>query len=158
MSRTARILSVLTLSIALFAVTISAHAQASVTQSNETVPINFIATGCNGETILADGESHVIQHSVVDASGNVHFEVHISFHLDAVAVVDGVETRYVINETVNGSNEFAGATTFTNVATLHGIANGSADDLAVRTTIRTIVNANGEVTSQTFEFETECRG
>ena len=47
------------------------------------------------------------------------------------------------------------------VAELDGdplIAQGSADNLFVRTTIHTTVNANGQITATSFEFEVECQG
>lgn len=146
------------IAVATLAFAASARAQASVTQSNETVPINFITVDCNGQTILADGDSHVVQHSVVDANGTVHFSSHIDFHLKAVTIVNGQEVRHTINESVESQNNFVGATTFSSVGSLHANTSGSTDNLVIRTTIHTTVNANGEVTASSFEFETECRG
>ena len=68
-------------------------------------------------------------------------------------------TRYVADETVNSiTNGGTGAQTFTSVGQLNLVSQGSTDNLVVRTTIHITVNANGEITSTSFEFTTDCRG
>ncbi|HEV2705882.1 MAG TPA: hypothetical protein VGV59_08150 [Pyrinomonadaceae bacterium] len=132
-------------------------AQALVITDNVVVPIDFIATACDGQTVIISGESRVIVHSVTSDSGQTTFRTHIQFHLSGEAP-DG--TRYTANETVNGT-ETSGtgsATTFTSIGQLHLISSGSDDNLTVRTTIHTTINANGQVTSTNFEFTTECNG
>jgi hypothetical protein len=132
-------------------------AQAFVITDNVVVPIDFIATACDGQTVIISGESRVIVHSVTSDSGQTAFRTHIQFHLSGEAP-DG--TRYTANETVN-STETTGAgsaTTLTSIGQLHLISAGSDDNLTGRTTIHTTVNANGQVTSQSFEFTTECNG
>ncbi|HKO56214.1 MAG TPA: hypothetical protein VJ276_10075, partial [Thermoanaerobaculia bacterium] len=54
----------LVLSLLVVFATVPAWAQASNEQSNLQVPIEFIATACNGETVILTGEAHVIQHAV----------------------------------------------------------------------------------------------
>lgn len=134
-----------------------AWAQASNTMANFTEPIDFIATACNGETVIISGEAHVVQQSVGTPGETGHSTFHTNFHLDGIG---SSGTRYVVNETVNGSIEatIGAAQVFSSVGTLHVNAVGSTDNLVVQTTIHTTVNANGEITSQSFEFETDCNG
>lgn len=129
-------------------------AQATVTNDNVVVPIDFQITACSGEVVTFTGESHVLQHSTGNGNANVSV-VHINFHLTGTGASG---TRYVVNEEVNGTSTFAGAGTFNSEARLVGVAQGSADNLAVHTFIHTTVNANGEITSTSFEFESDCNG
>ena len=135
----------------------SVSAEAIVTHSNVTVPIDFIATACNGETVIISGESHFNVISVTSDSGQTTFITHIQFHLSGVGPTG---TRYNANETVNSSETggASGATTLNSIGQLHLISQDSSDNLTVRTTIHTTVNANGEITATSFEFTTECNG
>jgi len=132
-------------------------AQAFVTTDNVVVPIDFIATACDGQTITISGESRVIVHTTTSDSGQTTFKTHIQFHLAGEAP-DG--TRYVANETVD-SIETSGtgsATTLTSIGQLNLVSQGSSDNLRARTTIHTTVNANGQVTSTSFDFTIDCNG
>lgn len=127
--------------------------QAIVTQENAWVPIDFVITACNGEEVIFTGESHVVQHSTgSNASVGI---VHINFHLVGVGASG---TRYIVNEHVNGENIFAGADTFTSEARLTAVAQGNEDNLMVHTFIHSTINANGELTTETFVFESDCQG
>jgi hypothetical protein len=147
----------LVLSLLVVFVTVPAWAQASNEMSNIREPIDFIATACNGETVIISGEAHVIQHSVGTPGETGHSTVHIQFHLEGIG---SGGTRYVANETVNSSEEVSvgAAQVMSSVGNLHLIAQGNADNLVVRTTIHMTTNANGEITSVSFEFESHCNG
>lgn len=134
-----------------------AAAQASVITSNETVPIDFIATACDGETVTISGESHVVVHATLTPSDTTNFVTHIQFHLSGTSA-SGV--HYEANETVNTTSTSGDdrSTTFNSVGQLHLISQGGADNLVVRTTIHVTVNANGEITATSFEFTTDCNG
>lgn len=134
-----------------------AGAQATTTTDNATVPIDFIATSCTGETVIISGESHVVTHLTSTPGGHSTLKIHIQFHLSGESASG---TRYVANETVNSTetSSAGGAHTVTSIGQLHLISQGSADNLVVRTTLHTTVNANGEITSTNFEFETDCQG
>jgi hypothetical protein len=131
-----------------------AYAQATVTNDNVHVPIDFITTSCSGEEVIISGESHVVQHSTGNGNASIAV-VHINFHL---AGTGASGTRYVVNEHVQGVTTSSSANTFTSEARLVAVAQGNADNLIIHTFIHTTTNANGEITSQTFEFETECQG
>ena len=133
---------------------VSVYGQATVTHENVIVPIDFLITDCNGETVLFTGESHVVQHSTGNGNASA-FTVHINFHLEGTGPSG---TRYIVNEHVNGHETVAGASTLTSEARLVAVAQGNEDNLIVHTFIHTTTNANGEVTSTTFEFESDCQG
>lgn len=134
----------------------SASAEATTSTDNTTVPIDFTATACNGETVNISGDSHVVVH-LTRNDNHTTFETHIQFHLSGEGASG---TRYIANETVDSiENTSPGAAqVFNSVGQLHLIAQGSADNLVVRTTIHTTVNANGQITATSFEFEVECQG
>lgn len=137
-------------------VSAAAYGQATVTQENVIVPIDFVITACNGETVIFTGESHMVQNSAANGNG-AHSIVHINFHLEGTGPSG---TRYIVNEHLNGpfTLTFTGADTQTSEARLVAVAQGSEDNLIVHTFIHTTTNANGEITSTTFEFESECQG
>jgi hypothetical protein len=136
----------------------SAAPQAATFTDNMTVPIDFIATSCTGETVIISGDSHVVVHGTGTPSGQSVFRTHIQFQLSGESASG---TRYVVNESVNftETRDADGApSTFTSAGHLNVISQGGAENLSARTLIHTTVNANGEITSVTFEFTTECRG
>ena len=128
---------------------------ADTTQITE--PIDFIATACNGETVTLTGEATTIVTVGEDGSGGRAVTTHIHFHLEGTSASG---THYIANETVNGVDVGAGGSpsTFNSVGQLHLISQGGGSDLTVRTTIHTTIDANGNITAQSFEFETVCTG
>lgn len=161
-SRTARhlMLFALTMALTLPCLVRNVSAQdggAFTLTDNQTVPIDFIATSCNGETVIISGESHVLVHATATPSSNVTFTTHISFHLTGQTASG---TIYHAEETVNSTETTSanGAYNLTSVGQLHLISEGGTDNLTVQTIIHTTVNSNGEITSTTFEFQTQCQG
>ena len=146
------------LSLALFALAAPprVEAQATTMTDNVTVPIDFTATACNGETVNISGDSHVVLHLTRDAN-NTTFKTHIQFHLSGTSA-SGIQ--YNANETVDSIEQTtdSGPRVLNSVGQLHLIAQGSADNLVVRTTIHTTVNANGQITATSFDFQVECQG
>ena len=147
----------LSLALAALAPPPRAAAEAVTMTDNTDVPIDFTATACNGETVNISGDSHVVVH-LTRNDNHTTFETHIQFHLSGEGASG---TRYVANETVDSIEQTPtdnGAQVLNSVGQLHLIAQGSADNLVVRTTIHTTVNANGQITATSFEFEVECQG
>lgn len=136
----------------------AAAPQATTFTDNATVPVEFVATTCTGETLVISGESHVLFHATGTPSGRGVAKLHIQFQLSGETASG---TRYVVNETVE-STETRDAdfmpSTFTSAGHLNVVSMGGTDNLLVRTLIHTTVNANGEITSTTFEFSVQCRG
>jgi hypothetical protein len=136
----------------------SAAPQASTITDNETVPVEFINTSCEGEPVILSGESHVVFHATGTPDGQQAVHFHINFQLSGEAASG---TNYVVNETVNSTEtrDADGApSTFTSVGHLNVVSTDGTDNRYVRTIIHTTVNANGEITSVIFEFNTECHG
>lgn len=132
--------------------------QAATVTDSETVPIEFFATSCTGEPVIINGESHLVTHFTGTPGGQQVARFHINFRLSGESASG---TRYVVNESVNSTEtrDADGApSTFTSVSHLNVVSTDGTENLAVRTVIHTTVNANGEITSVTFEFTTECRG
>ena len=138
----------------LFVFSAPLFAQAATFMTNETVDFDFLVTSCSGEPVTFIGTAHVIQQGTGNQNGG-HFFVHINFHLEGTSASG---TRYEVNEQVNNIEVQNGATVFQSEAHLNAIATGPEDNLAVHTTIHFTVNANGEVTAESFEFEADCRG
>lgn len=134
--------------------TASLFGQATVIHENQTVPFEFQITTCDGEPVDFVGESHVLVHSTGNENGGNSI-THINFHLVGTSE-DG--TTYIVNEHVNGSETTGGAGTFHSESRLVAVSQGNEDNLIVHTLIHTTTNANGEITSMTFEFTTECQG
>lgn len=128
--------------------------QASTFITNQRVEFDFLVTNCSGEPVIFLGEAHVIQQATGNPNGG-HSFVHINFSLQGESASG---TRYIANEQLNGIEVTNGATVFQNDGRLNAISQGSEDNLRVHTTIHFTVNANGEVTAEQFEFESECQG
>lgn len=130
-------------------------AQAVVITDNATIPIEFTGTSCSGEPIILFGESHLVVHAVGNPNRTV-FTTHINFHLEGDTESG---THFVVNEAVNSESTGAAgsANTFQSVGRLRAISTNSQENLYVDTIIHTTVNAQGEITAVTFEFETTCQ-
>jgi hypothetical protein len=128
--------------------------QASTTITNQRVEFDFLITDCSGQPVVFLGEAHVVQQSTGNANGG-HSFVHINFSLQGESASG---TTYIAYEQLNGIEVQAGATAFQNSGHLNAISQGPEDNLHVHTTIHFTVNANGEVTAESFEFETDCNG
>lgn len=155
-----RLCSLLALTLVLVSTTAAppASAEAVVLTDNQTVPIEFVATSCTGETVVINGESHVLFQAVGTPGGRFENHTHIQFHLQGTSASG---TLYTANETVNGhfTGEGDGPQgTFTSVGNLTLVSQGSGDNLLLRTRIHTTVNDNGEITAVVFEFEVVCQG
>lgn len=134
-------------------------AQTTVITSNTQVPIEFFnVNSCTGDQITIEGTSHVLFHATITPTGSSHAKLQINFNLQGVNAVSGI--RYVVNETVSSTSadNVNGASVFNTVSHLNVIAQGSEDNLVVRTEIHATFNANGELTSSRFVFTTECQG
>lgn len=133
-----------------------AWAQASTVTDNQTIPVEFINTSCGGEPVILTGEAHVVFHATGTPGGQQVERFHTNFQLSGEAASG---TRYVVNETVNSTTtrDADGApSAFTSVGHLNVVSTDGTDNRYVRTLIHTTINANGEITSVIFEFETEC--
>jgi hypothetical protein len=133
-------------------------AQATTFTDSETVPVEFVQTACNGETIQINGEGTVLLHLTASEGGQSVSRFLFRFHLEGLSVSG---QQYIANEEVTSTftgDPETGPFTFTSVGHLTLVAQGSADNLIVRTIMHTTINANGEITSVVFEFHVDCQG
>ena len=155
----ARMLMLLAAAAALVFQNAAAAPQAGTVTNNMTIPVEFINTSCGGEPVILNGESHVVFHATGTPGGQVVERFHVNFQLSGEAASG---TTYVVNETVNSTQTRdvadSAPSTFTSIGHLNVVSQGGGDNRLVRTVIHTTVNANGEITSVTFEFTTECPG
>ena len=158
MNRIARILCVLTVSIAFFGLAASAQAQSNVNHFNDRFDVPFTIIDCNGATLNTIGDVHIVIHSVLDDSGGVHMETHTNFDGKAISFVGGRPTLNIIHTAFHSSSNVVAATTSTQLLDTHVSSSNDADNTIIRLLLHTTTNANGEVTAVTAEGDSDCRG
>ena len=137
---------------------VSAQKPATTVVSNQQIPQDLIQTApCLGQ-IHVKYILHIVSETTVDANGT-HAIFHFNIHdFEGVVLATGVS--------------FSGSQAFTSVLnssaappleviqtmTLTGETRGSTDNLLIRVRIRTIINANGDTTSQIDSVSMECKG
>ena len=139
-----------------------AQAQAETDTFNQRVPVEAeIANPCTGELVTFEGTVHQVVHRTVDASGGFHFKGQTSVQVQGVGTSGA---KYVAHETRNEQSNVdvvsESASNFTFTDTVQFIRQGSEtseDDFQGKLTIHTTINANGELTSEVVNTETECK-
>jgi hypothetical protein len=139
------------------------HAQAQTDTINDRVPVEGVFLNpCTEEFVSFEGTQHLVFHGTEDASGGFHFKGHSNFQLHGVSTSGA---KYVIHQISNSHNkEFdvfsESAENFNLTATFQFIRQGSEtaeDDFQAKVLWHVTVNANGDVTSEVFEVEEECK-
>jgi hypothetical protein len=154
----------LTLAITLVALTLAgpAFAQALAITTNDFVPfaqVNLVpcANGGAGELVLVQGTLHIQQHITINdnrATIKSHFQpqgasgtgLTTGDSYNAVGVTQEVDTLALAG----------GATEFTFINNFRLIGQGSGNNLQVKQTIHTTINADGTVTSVVDNSSVEC--
>jgi hypothetical protein len=148
------------------ALAIPAAASAEATSSTFTQHVavtNTTADPCVGKpagSAVFDGFLQQTLHVSTDAAGGQHVENIVDNHLQGTSKA-GV--RYVLasgGTTFEENDTSGGATELTFIEHSHFIATGPdtpADDLNLEIVNHVTVNANGEVTSSTFELHDVCQ-
>jgi hypothetical protein len=138
-------------------------AQAVTETSKETFALSNVLDDCEGgvETIVVESIARVVVHTTTDENGGIHSFVNLSLH--------GVTATDANGETVHFSAQehdglyvldvpTSGTFTHTFTQTSKAISSGPSDNRFITTLMHLTVNANGEVTSETFDQTIECRG
>ena len=154
----ARILPILATAVAILALAVSAQAQSTVSHFNDRVPVAFTITDCNGVTLFATGEAHIVAHTVMDEGGGVHLDSHTTLHAKTVSFVGTRPTLFIIHTAMNFSDNLVAATTSTHLDEVHVSTSNNAENTVLRIFTHTTTNANGEVTSSTVDIDADCRG
>ena len=98
-------------------------------------------------------------HISTDAEGGTHVANHIVTHMTA-STDSGTRHVFATGATHFAENTTGGASEFTFVTPIHFITTGPDtpdDDLNFQAVNHVTVNANGEVTSSTFELRSDCQ-
>ena len=134
-------------------------AQAVTETNKQTFTLSNVLDDCQGgeETIVVESIARFVTHSTTDAQGGIHEFLTLSLHGVTATDANG-ETVHFVNHTYEGGNVFAVPSNLTVSNTSRIISSGPSDNMLLTTSLHFTVNANGEVTVNTFEFTRECRG
>jgi hypothetical protein len=136
-----------------FAVRVQAQAD---TIYNQTVPVSFTATNCNGENVALSGNEHDTFHETFDGSGGVYVDFHANLQ-DVTGVGDQGNTYHAPDALHNQYNIKVGYEQTVTVSQLF-VSQGSAPNFVLKFDVHITVNPDGTVTSFHDNFSTECRG
>lgn len=127
---------------------------------NEWVPVGpfLIGNPCVPELVQYQGRLHVQRRVTDDGDGGFHFGQHLNWVLDGVGLSTGA--KYQVNSTRNTSSNIRPPfpVTFTSVQPIQVIGQGRVPNYVIHVLQHVTVNANGEVTSEKFEFDDKCPG
>jgi hypothetical protein len=124
---------------------------------------DFTANPCIGKgggSVFFEGFIQQTLHVSTDDSGGQHVVNQIDFHLTGTS---DAGTKYVLataSSHYSANATAGGATEYTFVTPIHFITTGRdtpTDDYNYQTVNHVTVDANGEVTSSTFEFRSVCQ-
>ena len=134
-------------------------AQAVTETTKETFHLTNVFDDCEGgvETIVVESEARFVVHTTTDADGGIHSFYNFSLHGVTATDANG-ETVHLSVHDHQGNNAIVVPSTGTLTQTYRVISSGPSDNMLLTTFFHFTVNANGEVTSETFDQTIECRG
>jgi phage protein U len=156
------VMSALALATGLLALALGAkptQAQAETDKFNDRATLEGVLFNeCTGEFVSYEGTEHFLFHIKEDASGGFHIKAHTNTQVQGVSTSGA---KYVAHQIENSHNLFSeSADNFSITSTLQIIRQGSdtsEDDFQAKGLTHVTVNANGEVTSEFEQFESECK-
>lgn len=124
-------------------------------QEQDRMPLALTMSSCDGEVIPLEGTSHLNVHGTRDKAGGNHFLFEWNAHLEGIG---SFGTAYVMNanEKQDVNSTSGGAQNMTLVFDERVISRGDRPNFIVGFLVHVTMNANGEMTSQTFEPRTRC--
>jgi hypothetical protein len=131
-----------------------AQAQAAQVLRVPFVSIDF--NECSGETVLTQGELHLVVRSSSDGNGGSHFVFNGRVVGRAIGETSGAE--YLISSGFSTSEytSGAGALTFTVAQSGVGIGQGTTPNSVFHALTHLTIHANGTVTADVNHFSFEC--
>jgi hypothetical protein len=156
----------LVLSVAVVGMTLAlaagmALAQATTDTFHDQVPFTSeMINPCTGGVVLFEGTTHFVFHRTADAGGGFHFKGHNNIQVKGVS---DSGAKYVLLDVGNVENfdVFSeSADNFTLMGTSQVIRQGSEtaeDDFQAKLLFHVTINANGEITSEVEQIESECK-
>lgn len=132
------------------------RAQATSTTTNTEMPFTATLTDCNGQPVVVAGTMHMVAHYTVSANGGTH--LHINTNWQDVSGTSGTTTYRAHSNNHFNFNSQGAQSEVTTIDNVRLISAGLTDNLKIRVTMHTTVNANGEVTASFVNFEVVCTG
>ena len=134
-----------------------AQAQAETITDNDRSTFDGPVASCMGEFVFIEGTMHTVAHTTIDANGGFHTK----FQYILKGQGEGLDSgdKYLYNDTFGYNVNSTGAINQTQTETFKITSQGSAsatDDLQGKVLYHVTVNANGEVTTEVYNFEFEC--
>ena len=113
---------------------------------------------CNGEDVLFSGQMHVVIHTTVSASGNIHFD-----SLDNYADVKGIglatSTPYTITDSTHEDLNLNGPAMNATVTEQHIVnSHGPATNFFLHDVLHITVDATGMPSASVDNIRTGCSG
>lgn len=134
-------------------------AQANSTTSNVQVPVNETVLDCNGQPVVLSGTVHMVVHFTTDAAGGTHVSIHTNYQgVSGTSPSNPGVTYRAVNSSHQTFNSSVPQSEFTSIENVRLISSGPTDNLIVKFTSHTTINANGEATSSFTRFEVVCNG
>jgi hypothetical protein len=132
-------------------------AQAVTETSKETFHLSNAVQDCDGGESVVESIARVVVHTTTDENGGIHSFVNLSLHGVTATDANGETVHFVAHEHFGGY-ELEVPRTGTSTNTVRIISSSPSDNRLITTFFHFTVNANGELTSQTYDVTVECRG
>jgi hypothetical protein len=149
----------LTFALALVLIVICSNqtmAQATSTTTNTEMPFTATLTDCNGQPVVISGTMHMVMHFTTDSGGGTHAHIHTNYQ--DVSGTSGTITYRAVSSNHHSFNSNGAQSEFTTIEDVKLISQGPTDNLTIRVTMHTTINANGQVTASFTNFEVTCNG
>ncbi len=131
-------------------------AQSTSTTTNTEMPFTATLTDCNGQPVVISGTMHMVTQFTTTASGGTHTHIHTNYQ--DVSGTSGTTTYRAVSSNHHTFNSSGAQSEFTTIEDVKLISQGPLDNLTIRVTMHTTVNANGQATASFITFEVVCNG
>jgi hypothetical protein len=136
---------------------------ATTTNSNVSVPTTLFvfvpcANGGVGELIQIDGDLHILFHTTISSSGNLHSKFHfqpMGISGQGLTTGDKYQATGVTQDEFSSEGPFPVTETYVN--NFRMIGQGPGNNFSVHEDTHITFNANGQVTVVADNFKTDCK-
>jgi hypothetical protein len=136
----------------------SMPAQAGVVREYDLHFTGFVVLPCTGEVVTLEGFETITTKTEVDSSGATHITM-LSRTSGTGTDADGTVYHFRGQDRIVSYTSLDGAPrNECRSETLQAVSPGPESNFLLHSTSQTTVNANGEVTAQSFNFQSECKG
>jgi hypothetical protein len=134
-------------------------AQATTVTTNVQMPVNQTLTDCNGQPVVLSGTVHLVAHFTTDANGGTHAVIHTNYQgVSGTSPSNPGVTYQAVNSSHLTFNSNEPQNEFTSVENVRLVSSGSTNNLIVKFTTHTTINANGQATSSFTHIDVVCNG